>query len=151
MPNNTLLLEVINYFVQNEKLFTSVDIANTIKLSGTWISNAHVAKFLRDQMSEIAPHYYNASIEVTIPASKELTLATLYYPPTNCPADYTADQRAQRALAPQEVTELEEEAESLRDPTAYQTGLIATRLESVPRPHIAINININLPNDTEIK
>jgi hypothetical protein len=74
-------------------LFTSVDIANSIKSDGTWVRNSEVASWLRSNALNNTPSY--TSTKITVSNNKE---ATLYYPSNLNPDSYT--NRDQEALSP---------------------------------------------------
>ena len=98
--------EVIQDYIRNNKMFTSIDIANTVKLKGLWIRNSEVAKYLRDNVDNMDEFlngdYVSSQIVVVIDAATgRTTRANLYHPAIDNPHDYVNTQ--QRALTPAEV------------------------------------------------
>ena len=90
-----------NKFLRGRKMFTSVDIANDVKLEGTWIRNHVVAGYLRQNVLSIASElmlmYNQTLISVTL-ANGDTTDTYLYHPVGTNSSDYT--DRNQRALDP---------------------------------------------------
>lgn len=91
-----LIQEKVTDFMTKNKMFTSVDVCNSIKDDGTWIHNREVASWLRDnfvtfnlqnqyQVSQITVGYHSAR-------------ANLYHPATTSPFDYTDVN--QKAITP---------------------------------------------------
>ena len=84
-------------------MFTSVDIANDIKLSGTWIRNHVVASYLRQNVQAVASGLMLVYEQTLIPVTLEngdTTEAYLYHPGGTDANDYTAtDQRALDPIA----------------------------------------------------
>jgi hypothetical protein len=91
----------VEEFLQQGKMFTSVDVANKIKLSGAWIRNHEVAGYLRGNVLGIARMlmmvYKQTMIPVTL-ADGSVTETYLYHPVNTDANDYT--DRDQRALDP---------------------------------------------------
>lgn len=87
-----------NEFVAKNAMFTSIDIANSIKKDCTWIRNSEVAKWLRDNALNIATSYNSVKIPV-----KNGRNASLYYPSNTNPDDYK--DRDQDALPPVQKTQ----------------------------------------------
>lgn len=85
----------VQEFVSNRKLFTSVDIGNSLKKSGEWISNREVAQYLRKNFGYVG--YSKTLIDV-----KDGLLAHLYHPADVSADDYT--DRDQEALSPSDYT-----------------------------------------------
>ena len=91
----------VEEILQQGKMFTSVDVGNKIKLSGTWISNHEVATYLRANAISIANAlnipYDHTPIKVQIPSGATRD-ASLYHPVGANTDDYK--ERNQRALDP---------------------------------------------------
>jgi hypothetical protein len=85
-------------FVAKNAMFTSIDIANSIKKNGAWVRNSEVAKWLRDNALSIAPSYNSVKIVV-----KNNHNASLYFPSNANPDDYK--DRDQDALPPVQKTQ----------------------------------------------
>lgn len=97
MKNGAVVVEkVIENFVNNELMFTSVDIANAIKKGGSWISNREVAKYLREEYDWMLCGYEKTIIRVT-----DGKIATLYHPCCCDPINYCDTDK--HALTPNEV------------------------------------------------
>jgi hypothetical protein len=94
----------VGSWMQRGKMFTSVDIANSLKQRGDWIRNRTVADYLRQNVVNFAPQYgckYTKSvIDVQLP-NGSYTEATLYHPEGSSPSAYT--RTAQKALSPDEA------------------------------------------------
>lgn len=87
----------VNDFVSRNAMFTSVDIANSIKRDGTWVKNSKVAGWLRTNVLSNNSSY--ASIQISVAQGQHT--AFLYYPFTSNPDDYDYQDRDQQALPPQ--------------------------------------------------
>ena len=88
---------VVNEFVNQDKMFTSVDIANVVKERGTWIRNREVAAFLHQNVSLISNgSYTEVLIQVNRTEDGRLVPATLYLPVSADPSDY--DATAQKVI-----------------------------------------------------
>lgn len=74
-------------FVSNQKMFTSVHVANAIKTDGHWVKNSDVACWLRDNLNFIAPHYMSTAIAVSGAAGSGR--ANLYHPSASDPSTFT--------------------------------------------------------------
>lgn len=92
--SNSIIKDVVDKFVAGEALFTSVDIANEVKKSGTWLSNSDVAFWLRNEFSAITLGYTNTIIQVL----NGTVTARLYHPINGDISDYTTAQRNQEAV-----------------------------------------------------
>lgn len=96
-----IIKTTVEEFLQQGKMFTSLDIANTIKLSGTWIRNREVASYLRQNVMSLTWNLgvsYSATlIRVTL-ANGDPTQAYLYHPFGTDAGDYT--ETNQQALDP---------------------------------------------------
>lgn len=94
----------VEEMLQQGQMFTSVDVGNKIKLSGTWISNHEVATYLRDNVLWISQNlmilYKQTPIPVTI-EDGSTRQASLYHPVGSNPDDYR--ERSQKALNPIEA------------------------------------------------
>jgi hypothetical protein len=79
---NDIIEKKVSEFVNNKKMFTSVNITNAIKMDGTWISNSEVAQWLRNSYNN-SKHMTNILINyssTTIQVENGQRAATLYYP-----------------------------------------------------------------------
>jgi len=81
-----------NEFVNKQVMFTSIDIANSIKKDGMWLRNSEVATWLRTNALKNASY---SSTKITVSNNKE---ATLYHPLNSNPDTYV--DRDQEALPP---------------------------------------------------
>jgi hypothetical protein len=103
MPtNNDLIRNKVESFVKSEQMFTSVDIANSIKKDGSWVRNADVALWLRDNFygSDIFLDYKTSPVAVC----NNSRSATLYAPEWCDPDNYT--NRNQEAITPNDFDQL---------------------------------------------
>lgn len=117
--------EIIQEFIKNEKMFTSVDIANTVKIKGYWIRNSEIAKYLRDNINNISEFingdYIVSQITVVVDNTTGKTaIANLYHPINKNPYDYKDTN--QRALSPDEITSLSTNNQPPTPPTGRITG-----------------------------
>lgn len=105
MPLDTTIQEIVESAVKAEKMFTSVDIANTIKLKGIWIRNREVRNWMREAFSTPSrfPDYMISQILVC----NDTTLASLYHPVWLDPSDY--NDRDQKALTPVQVRNIQKQ------------------------------------------
>jgi len=96
---DSLIEEVVTQFIEDEEMFTSVDIANTIKKEGIWIRNIEVRDWLRENAddADIFGDYEYGPILVCNGARH----ATVYYPSYRNPQEY--EPTNQKALTPSEV------------------------------------------------
>ena len=90
------LLDKVTDFCSQNLMFTSVDISNSIKKDGKWISNSEVAGFLRRHL--LAQHNDYAKTTISVAGGAQ---ATLYHPIGANIDEYT--DRNQHALTPVEV------------------------------------------------
>jgi hypothetical protein len=91
-------------FLQKLNWFTSVDIANRIKLTGNWVRNSTVAEYLRRNALSLATKegvdYKRTLIPVTL-WDGGTSEAFLYHPEDEDPLEYVLSGYAnQRALDP---------------------------------------------------
>lgn len=93
MSNDQVIQKQTDNFVKSNQLFTSIDVSNTIKRSGTWIKHTEVAEWLRNNFN--APDYNKELIDVA--NGKQ---AFLYYPDTIDPLSYVKTN--QLAITPPE-------------------------------------------------
>lgn len=96
-----IIRTVVVEALHRKMMFTSVDIANDIKLSGNWIRNHVVASYLRTNVLSICwdlgISYTTTLIPVTL-ENGDVTQAYLYHPFDTDASEYT--DRHQRALDP---------------------------------------------------
>jgi len=69
----------IKEFILAGKMFTSIDIANSIKKDGMWIRNREVAEVLRDRAIEISEDLEEEYLSTVIVVTNGHT-ANLYFP-----------------------------------------------------------------------
>lgn len=86
----------VDQFVNDKKGFTSVDICNAIKITGTWVGNRDVAKWLRNWTPPAG--YGITKITVQVVDTGKDAQAGVYLPDTLSISDYTAT--AQEAMTP---------------------------------------------------
>ena len=134
-------------WMQRGKMFTSVDIANSLKQRGDWVRNRDVADYLRAKVVNISPQYgfrYKTTIiNVTLPNGSNAE-ATLYHPEGTNATAYTKTN--QKAMSPDEAKDdgppkipMADEDPEDGEPGPYIKG-VATRLE--PKPNQVINVSI---------
>jgi hypothetical protein len=89
----------VEEFIRAEKLFTSVDIANSIKMDGIWVRNTEVRHWLQNNFNDklLFGDYVLTPIHVCSGSS----LASLYHPALSDPNSYL--DRDQRSLTPDDV------------------------------------------------
>jgi len=99
MQYEATIREKVTEFVQTNKLFTSVDIANAIKSTGLWVRNVAVRDWLQENFNDkdVFEDYVISQISVC----NGNAMASLYHPGLNAPSEYT--DRDQRSLTPDEV------------------------------------------------
>jgi hypothetical protein len=115
MEYEATVLQKIQEFVDSNKMFTSVDIANAVKLEGLWVRNRHVRDWVISHFNdkEIFHDYVVSQIHVCGGSS----LATLYHPGLSDPNDYL--DRDQKPLTPDEVKQIQKDKKgSLKDNAA---------------------------------
>jgi hypothetical protein len=98
---NQIIQDKVTEFVNDTKVFTSLDIANAIKTDGTWIRNREVASCLRNWTPPVG--YGMTKISVTVTGGGP-TQASVYVPNTLSLSDYVAT--AQDAMTPTEFETL---------------------------------------------
>ena len=116
-------------FVGKNAMFTSMDIANSIKESGEWIRNSEVGKWLRENALKLTTDYSSTKISV---AQGQHT-AFLYYPTNSDPDDYK--DRDQIALQPIQQTQV-----SSQSPISCSTSLHKIKCDSRSRLWIPSNL-----------
>ena len=92
-------------WMQRGKMFTSVDIANSLKQRGDWMRNREVADYLRNNLVGISKQYWGqgyqkSTIDVSLP-NGSYTEATLYHPAGTDASNYT--KTSQKAMSPDEA------------------------------------------------
>ncbi len=86
--NDTKIEATVDQFVNDEKGFTSVDIANAIKTEGTWVPNREVAAWLRRWTPP--SNYGITKVAVQVVDTGNTAQASVYLPNTLSAFDYTA-------------------------------------------------------------
>ena len=94
--NDTKIEATVDQFVNDEKGFTSVDIANAIKTEGTWVPNREVAAWLRRWTPP--SNYGITKITVQVVDTGATAQAGVYLPDNLSVSDYTAT--SQEAMTP---------------------------------------------------
>ena len=103
MPLDTTIRDTVKKFVDDEKMFTSVDIATDIKKRGIWVRTVEVRAWLqRNFDKDSLMGDYNSS---QIGVCNNTTLATLYHPIWQDPNEY--QDRDQQPLTPIDVKNIQ--------------------------------------------
>jgi DNA-binding CsgD family transcriptional regulator len=106
MMNTQIITDVVVEFIKQDKLFTSVDIANEIKTRGEWVRNSEVASFLRNKVISLAQQhgldYEMVPISVSTPTG--FAHANVYFMTGDDPYSYT--NTTQKAMTPDEFLKL---------------------------------------------
>lgn len=99
MDYEVTVREKVTEFIQGEKMFTSVDVANAVKNEGLWVRNRDVRDWLQENFTDknLFGDYVISQIHVCNGSS----FASLYHPGLIDPNDYV--DRNQRPLTPDEV------------------------------------------------
>jgi len=102
MNKEKLIQNKVETFVKNEKMFTSVDIANAVKNDGEWVRNIEVASWLRENFykQDIFLEYRTEPIDVCNGSRS----ATLYLPEWADSDNY--GNRDQTPLTPGDVNNI---------------------------------------------
>lgn len=95
----TSVLEKVTEFIKEDKMFTSVDIANAVKADGLWVRNREVREWLQENFTDktIFSNYVISQIKVC----NNSTFASLYHPVLIDPNSYI--NRDLHPLTPDEV------------------------------------------------
>jgi hypothetical protein len=114
MPLDVTIKDTIKKFVEDEKMFTSVDISNDIKKRGIWVRNVEVTHWLKKNFS--TNKLFDTFTKSQISVCQNLNLAFLYHPIWSNPNDYK--DRDQKPLTPVEVSRIKKDLkDQLRDDT----------------------------------
>jgi hypothetical protein len=99
MQYHATVLEKVTEFIKEDKMFTSVDVANAVKSEGLWVRNREVRDWLLENFSDknLFGDYAISQIYVCNGSS----VASLYHPALSDPNDYL--ERNQQPLTPDEV------------------------------------------------
>lgn len=99
MKYEATVLEKVTEFIRDGKMFTSVDLANAVKLEGLWVRNREVKDWLHDHFDDedLFVGYTITQISVCSGSS----IASLYHPLQASPDHYL--DRNLRPLTPDEV------------------------------------------------
>lgn len=76
---NKIVRDTVKEFVKDKKSFTSVDISNSVKNKGTWISNTDVSHQMKELFLKNYKRYSNSLVPLTSDDG-ETVQAILYYP-----------------------------------------------------------------------
>jgi len=93
------VLEKVTEFIKEDKMFTSVDIANAVKSEGLWVRNTEVRDWLQENFSNKT--LFGTYVISQISVCNGSSMASLYHPALLNPSDYV--DRDQRPLTPDEV------------------------------------------------
>lgn len=86
---NQLVQDTVEEFIKDDKLFTSVDIANKIKEDGEWISNKVVSQEISSLFRNNCYNKYRvSSIKVKRAEDNVMVNAILYLPVNSNESDY---------------------------------------------------------------
>jgi len=99
MSSDNLIRTKVENFVKNEKMFTSVDIANAIKGDGDWVRNIEVASWLRENFHKEDMFLEYKTTPITVCSGSRS--ATLYIPEWEDSDKYA--NRDQNPLTPKDV------------------------------------------------
>jgi hypothetical protein len=116
---STIIETKFNEFIAKNAMFTSVDVANSIKQHGSWIRNSEVASWLRSNALSNAPSYTSTQIQVANGQHR----ATLYYPSTENPDNYL--DRDQIALPPTQSIAVVNQVSQQPIPIANQSSSVS--------------------------
>jgi len=105
MNNEKVIREMVERKIAVERMFTSIDIANSIKRNGNWISNSNVAEFLRTNFGMLARFGYMDTM-IRVDSGSNIFWARLYHSILSCPDTYLA--RDQRGISPDQFKDLYE-------------------------------------------
>lgn len=145
MDKNARIKETVQLFVKDEKLFTSVDIGNSIKKEtlSMDIRNREVRDWLRANIGvdPILTDYVQESINV----NNGSTVATLYRPHWKDAADYTDTN--QSALTPADIDVLKDNTQPQSSPIA---SAVANQPTGVPVSSIVTPVSTDRKDDSHI-
>jgi len=99
MQYSASVLEKVAEFIKEDKMFTSVDIANAVKAEGLWVRNSEVRDWLQENFKDKI--FLEGYIISQIPVCNGKSVASLYHPVLLNPNSYM--DRDQRPLTPDEV------------------------------------------------
>lgn len=108
MESEKEVLAKLNEFIKENKMFTSVDLANAVKADGIWVRNRDIRDWLKSRFEDkgLFQDYAISSIYVCNGTS----VASLYHPLFCDPNDYL--DRDQRPLTPDEVKQIQKDHEA---------------------------------------
>ena len=127
----------VDQFVNDKKGFTSVDICNAIKITGTWVGNRDVAKWLRNWAPPAG--YGITKITVQVVDTGKDAQASVYLPDTLSISDYTST--AQEAMTPDAFKALhgvDPFASTVADPVAAPATPVTP---PTPTDHVVVTDN----------
>lgn len=99
MDYETSVKEKVIEFINQTKLFTSVDIANAVKNDGLWVRNREVRDWLHENFNDQT--IFNGYTTSMVKVCNNTSNATLYHPVSIDPSAYV--ETNQRSLTPDEV------------------------------------------------
>lgn len=112
MVSEQIIQNQVNDFVTKDEAFTSVDIGNAIKRSGTWIRNREVAIWLRN-------NFNNPDYEITMIDVGRGFRANLYHPDYFDSDNY--DGKNQKAINPDDFKTLHSINDDDNEIVTFQT------------------------------
>ena len=80
MTNDDVIKQKVKDFYTKQSLFTSINIANSIKKDGLWIRNRDVASWLRTNFEDVNAEMGDSYLTANIDVDNDSRNATLYYP-----------------------------------------------------------------------
>lgn len=96
------LEEVLDGFLTDGRMFTSVEIANEVKRLGVWVRNSEVATYLRSASPFGIPAYNSTTINVEVDGG--IRIAICYHLVFDDPMDYMP--RDLKAITPDEFKKI---------------------------------------------
>jgi hypothetical protein len=131
---------VVQEYIGQGKMFTSVDIANEVKKRGTWVRTRQVRDYLHTNVLALSNYSYREE-QITVVRSEDgqHVVATLYLPPNESASNYDATN--QHAMTPDEFDALHG--------TAVTTGSTSTTqpMSSVPAVSVPTSTPAPVVND----
>lgn len=104
MKESEVIKAKVESFINDQKMFTSINIANAIKKDGIWIRNTVVAEWLRDNFQEVNEDLGDNYIVNLIFVKNNTLKANLYFPFFSDPDNF--NDRDADALTPDDFFKL---------------------------------------------